>query len=349
MRYSDYEEDFEYYDDYEEVGVRPKKKKGKRWLIVLSFVLAIAATAGATVAIFRETEKEQTSSVTLVQEGFSMSEERTLKLETPKGLYFKANVTESLKKEVEADEDKSFGFIVAPINYFVRVDTEASSKEINWAHALEEEKLAPLYLEDCQVQTKRNSEGEVLEYYIQDCITSILYKNTNVDFAAIAYVKTVDGEDISYKYASYPDGETYKSYAKSYAYVVSQVLNERALNGTYYAETDLEAMHKVINDSVDASNKLAEPTDDGSTYTVELSATEKTLEEGERFTLKAEIAEQVKLPICWISSNEEVVTVQNGVVKAIGQGKATVTAYVAGEAYTCEVEVVQPEQTEVEE
>ncbi|MBQ7481778.1 MAG: Ig-like domain-containing protein [Lachnospiraceae bacterium] len=47
-----------------------------------------------------------------------------------------------------------------------------------------------------------------------------------------------------------------------------------------------------------------------------------------------------KFSVTWMSSNNEVATVEDGVVNAVIKGSAKITAYVGGKAFTCNVKVV---------
>ncbi len=210
---------------------------------------------------------------------------------------------------------------------------------MDWIKTFETEGMAVITMDECEVVTKSQSNGTITEHLIQGSITSILYNNTNREFMSFAYVKTTDGDEVSYKYASYPDGVSYKTQARSFAYVTAQALNDKAVNFTYYSSADVALMKGFINNSVDLANGLTEATNDGSMYAVTLSETEKTLKAGETFTLKANIAEKVKVPVWWTTTDASVVTVKDGVLTAYGNGTATVYAVVAGEKYACEITV----------
>ena len=204
-------------------------------------------------------------------------------------------------------------------------------------------------MEDCGIVTKSQADGTVIEHYIQGSITNVMYQNTNLDFMAFAFVKTVDGEEVSYKYASYPDGVNYKTQARSLAYLAAEALNDNVSNLTYYSSEDVAFMKGVINNSVDLAKQLAAPTEDNSVYAVTLSKTEKTLKVGTEFTLKVTIAESVKVPVWWKTSDASVVTVKDGVVTATGIGEAMITAHVAGEKYVCVIHVTETGEVETDE
>ena len=74
--------------------------------------------------------------------------------------------------------------------------------------------------------------------------------------------------------------------------------------------------------------------------TPKISLTNKTIDTGEKFTLKLNgTTRSVK----WTTSNKKVATVsQNGVVKGIAKGTANITATAGGKKYVCKVTVKEP-------
>ncbi len=70
-----------------------------------------------------------------------------------------------------------------------------------------------------------------------------------------------------------------------------------------------------------------------------LSDESKTLQVGDSFTLTATVPGQDSPAIEWVSSNASVVTVENGVVTAVGEGIASITAICGNYSATCLVNV----------
>ena len=346
MSYYDYDDDLDFLDDYDFEDYEPKKKgKGKLIAIIVAGVLAVAAAVGTLAVVFKH-KSEQTAHGSYIQQGLVMYEEPEIRLTEEKGIRFKASVTPELKKEVERDKNKSFGMVIAPLNYFLRVDVEKNAEGIDWISTFADEKMTVLTVDNCAVLTQSQADGTPLNSFIQGSLTNVTYENTNLEFAAIAYVKITDGTNESYKYASYADGHSYKTQARSLAYLAAEALNDNAVNYTHYSSADVTFMQGVINNSVDHANGLNGATNDGSRYEVTLSETEKTLQLGKQFTLKAEVEESVKLPIWWHTDDASVVSVKNGVITAHGIGTATVSAYIAGEKYSCTVTVKKVVETE---
>lgn len=328
------------YNDYEFYEQEERGKKGvwKNVAIVVAVVLVLAAVVGVLVVALKPKAE---NTVNYIQEGLEMYDEPELRLDDPQGIRFKATVSPELKKEVESDENKSFGFVIAPLTYFLKVDIDGELKEVDWLKRFETESMVVLTLDGSAVVSKAEPNGTPTEHFIQGSISNILYKNTNLEFMAFAYVKTTDGEKVSYKYASYPESVSYKTQSRSLAYLTAEALNDKAVNFTYYSAADVELMKGFINNSVDYANGLEEATADGSIYAVTLSETEKTMKAGDEFTLEVDIAESVKVPVWWTTSDTTVATVNNGVITATGIGSTTITAYIAGEKYTCVITVTE--------
>ena len=340
---SRYEDEYFEMLSYEEDG---KKKGGKKWVAILvAVVLAVVAVLGVMAFLIKPEENKAEG---YLQEGLEKYAEPELRLAEPQGIRFKASVSPELKQEVENDENKSLGMIIAPLNYFLKVDTKDSLAETDWVGRFNEESMTVLYYDNCGINTKVQPNGTVIGHYIQCSITNIFYKNTNLEFMAFAYVKTVDGENESYKYASYPQEYSYKTQARSLAYLTAEALNNKAANNVHYSNADIEIMNGFINNSVDYANGLEEATLDGSKYTVSLSINEKTLKLGEEIQIDVEIAENVKVPIWWKTEAETVASVSNGVVKATGVGTTRIIVYVAGEEYTCAITVTETGEVDLE-
>ncbi len=77
---------------------------------------------------------------------------------------------------------------------------------------------------------------------------------------------------------------------------------------------------------------------------VELNATELEMEVGNEVVLEATVMPEnaTDKTVVWKSDNEEVATVENGVVTAVSAGEATITATAGGKSASCVVTVKEP-------
>ncbi|MDY4552506.1 MAG: hypothetical protein SPD54_11965 [Parabacteroides sp.] len=91
------------------------------------------------------------------------------------------------------------------------------------------------------------------------------------------------------------------------------------------------------------------PTDpSGPTDVVKIlfDTTEKTLERGSTFELNVTVTGIFANQLVWVSSDDNVVTVKDGKITAVGIGKATVTARYSDIVASCEIKVVSPTSIE---
>ena len=316
-----------------------KNSKVVSW--ILTIILLIAA-AGAIFVIFDKDEKEQMvepeATATNLQEGLVMSEKASLKLDNPLGLTFTMEISPELYEEVSKDENKTFGIVIGPIKYFRQVDTGEGFDKIDWIKEFEEKDFNVSCLEG-DILAVTAADGTLSHYIQNGSIVNVPYQGVNTRIVGFGYLKTVDGDNVSYKYAALPEGVSYEDYACAYMYAAADLLNEIEVLGLYMAESDIDVLKSIINQAVDLAHGLEEPTDDGSTFTVTLSEEAKDLKVGEEFTLDVEIAEPVRMSIWWQSTDTSVAVVKDGVIKAVGEGSATINVFVAGEKYTCEITV----------
>ena len=99
-----------------------QNKKGKVGAWILATILLIAA-AGAVFVVFNKKGNENSDkSATNTQEGLVMMAEPDFRLNAPIGLRSTAIITPELYTEVSEDENKNFGIVFAPLNYFLKVD-----------------------------------------------------------------------------------------------------------------------------------------------------------------------------------------------------------------------------------
>ena len=306
-------------------------------LIVVSLLLVGAIAATIIVLTKKNAGKGY------IQDGMLMQPEATIRLNDPTGVRFSVNIEPELYREVEGNENKTFGIMIAPLSYYLKVDTGNSLEERDWINDFKKVNQVYIDLEDIHPYAVTNPDGTLLHYQLNGVVVNVKYKNTNLEFLGIAYVKTVDGENVSYKYAGYPDGVSYKECAYSFAYLAGQSLNENEALNTYYSETDLVTLNKIINDSVDLANGLEEPTDDNSKYTVTLTATEKTLKIDETYKLEVKTEENLKVPLWYRSSDPFVAEVKDGVITAKNPGTAEISVFVAGTEHKCMITVESAE------
>ena len=329
-----------------------QSKKGTVVVWVLVVILLVIA-GGAVFVVFnkKDSEPKQENAGSYYQEGMVMSGAPTMRLGEPTGIRYTAIISPETYQTVTEDKNKCFGMVLAPISYFTKADSEEASGNVDWLTEFAKDELVVLTLEDIKPYAITEVDGTLIEYRLNGAISNIKYANTNLQFLGVAYIKTTDGESVSYKYASFPEGLNYKQCSSSYAYLAAEKLNALVVRSEYVSQVDLDLLNYVVDCSVDLANGLSESDLNDSKYTVTLSDTSKALKVNEKFSIKADIAEKVKTPIWWQSSNPTIATVKDGVITALKPGVTTVSAFVAGEEYKCviTVEDVQKNTEAVEE
>ena len=225
------------------------------------------------------------------------------------------------------------GIMMAPLKYFERVNVD-SYTVIDWITAFEDAGLS--YISSEVTETIETETGYVTRFVMSD----INYENVNRYFTAIPFVKITSGSNVTYKYGTFPTGITYRSNARSVAYIASAALNAQALGQASYTESQLQKLNEYIDESVDLANGLIAPVYDGSLYDFTMICEATPLSIGETRDISVRIKEEVDIAIAFVSSDTSVVTVDsNGVMTAVGKGSATVNVYIVGKSLPLEITV----------
>ncbi len=209
-----------------------KNRALKTIALIVASLLLVGAIAASIIVLTKKNAGKG-----YIQDGMLMQPEATIRLKDPTGVRFSVNIEPELYREVEGNENKTFGIMIAPLSYYLKVDTGNSLEERDWINDFKKVNQVYIDLEDIHPYAVTNPDGTLLHYQLNGVVVNVKYKNTNLEFLGIAYVKTVDGENVSYKYAGYPDGVSYKECAYSFAYLAGQSLNENEALNTYYSET----------------------------------------------------------------------------------------------------------------
>ncbi len=247
---------------------------------------------------------------------------------------FTCLIDNDLKAEVEADENKSLAILVAPLDYFDEVNSDASTY-IDWINAFADAgKTTILSVFD--------DYGTYNDYtsYMRFTLSNVLYNNINRKFVAMGVLINNSGDTPVYQYSAMPEGQTYRTNARSVAYVSGAALNAYAIGEATFTEERAAKLRTYIDMAVDQANGL-------SAYVANGDMPEVTIASGTSVTMGLNGTHTITggfeptgldVPVRFVSSNEGVATVSEaGVIYARGYGSATITLYIAGEAYTISV------------
>lgn len=226
----------------------------------------------------------------------------------------------------------TLNIICAPLAYFEEVNPNGYTY-IDWAQAFENT--------DFVVTKITFDNSNITEFYgetLSAGFESISYEDIHTCFASVAYLDFQG----SRTYNAFPDGETYRSTARSVAYMASRALNGAALGDGTHTNEEIAGYRTLINNSVDQMNGLTEPTADGSTYTLDMSTEARTVSVGGKINLNARTSPYNKdIAINYVSADETIATVdKNGNITGIKAGTTSVTVYVCGVPKTVTVRVL---------
>lgn len=252
-------------------------------------------------------------------------------------LRFTCNVTAELKAEVEADSTKKLAMLLIPTKFFDRVNPN-NYTYIDWVNAFNDAGIDSYYLSEFET-TQLYESGS--NYYMRYRLEDVPYGGVNMTVTCLGVLIDNSGSTPTYTYSKLPNGSTYRSNARSVAYVAAATLNANTLGLETLDETQLAKMQGFVNEAVDSANGLTEATDDGSTFDISTNATTKTMSVGETFQVVASYApSNVLVPIWYRSNDTSVVTIDdNGLITAVGTGTAVIGVYVAGEVVAITVTV----------
>ena len=251
-------------------------------------------------------------------------------------LRFMVMVETSFLEEVQDDESKKIYMAVAPVRYFDEVNTENKTYMV-WATAFAENE-SPVELVELTSFSALNDTHS----YANFRLNGIPFGGMNMRIAAMAILADESGDTPIYKYSKMPDGETYRTNARSLAYVAGAALNAHALGETTYDEDSLAKLNSYVNMAVDYRNGLTESTDDNSkpmlTFT---KGTSGTIKVGQTGTIYYEMTPaKVDMPVRFVSADTTIVTVDaNGTVTGVKAGTTTIKVCVAGIISTVNVTV----------
>ena len=170
-------------------------------LMLATLLCFIVAFAGKNVLPEKAIAENGTSDKLVIKDGAGV------RLYEPAGLRFISTVTEHLIEEVETDENKTFGAFIVPDDYFARYGVNKSSGT-DYVKAFTE---AGLNIAEWSKEGLTVSDASDGVRYLACSLSGLFYKNYNRQYFGMFYVKTVNGENVSYEYASFNETENVRS------------------------------------------------------------------------------------------------------------------------------------------
>ena len=134
------------------------------------------------------------------------------------GIRFRATVDEDTYNEVMADANKNFGMLIVPEILLTNANI-TSDYIANLQTAYPSQTLGLIDIEGTRAFEKVGN-----AYKFAGVLSNLRFNNMNRDFFGIAYIKTVDGGNVSYEYATFKKTEN----VRNIVFVASNVINNEA-------------------------------------------------------------------------------------------------------------------------
>ena len=321
--------------------------KGIRKILIsgLFFVLAGCLSVG-----FNQSK----SSVMASANELKAEEGAQTRLVEPYGLRFSAYLDEEKYQEITdengIEEGKTIGLIVAPTKYFEDYaaykteNPEYAGEYFEYFRDVKGKMIHQTYSKEQIVQNTGNNATQY-PWVIRLAVVDILFDNVDLKMSSVAYIKT---EGVGYDYADVSNG-------RSVSYVSSAYLNEgnsssvleetltkfayKQLGVTYDYEATTDSVYVYDSQSYTWDELLAvSELNPASVYA--LSQEEVTLDLNSMQEVSFTNQKVAGLNVKWTTENDGIVTVENGVLKAVGCGETVVTAQVG--QYSDSVTVTVP-------
>lgn len=199
--------------------------------------------------------------VSLIAEGMEMMAGASVYMGSDESLdpaiRFTCLVDNTLIEEVAADENKSFAMLFAPLDYFDEVNLD-STTYLDWVNAFADAGKTV-------IMSVYDDYGTYNDYtsYMRFTLSNVLYNNINRKFVAIGVLIDNSGATPVYQYSAMPEGQTYRTNARSVAYVAGAALNANAIGETSIPEAQRAKLLTYIDMAVDQANGLSAYTNNG--------------------------------------------------------------------------------------
>lgn len=310
------------------------KKTNRKWLLGLCSVLAVSCvSAGGAYSMADVSAKADNNAAV-----FEMEYGAWIRaVAGSPGLRFRAIVDETTANAVVEDTARSFGMLVVPTAY------------INELFEGKEDGYTPKYIPElealCQskgvtlAKTETNTAGgEIVPYqdgdnYYVNGVIDVHYANTNRDFSALAYIKTVGAENVvTYQYADWATNPNdvgaaaaIENNSRSVAEVASAALNDKSAMTSIQKQT----CENYVADALTSAEKENQGADVTFAFTDAAAVTLAPKDE-----LQLTLDSKADLRVKYTSSDENVATVDETgkVTLTENVGKTTITASI-GETF----------------
>ena len=274
---------------------------------------------------------------------FEMQYGASVRTAEPAGIRFTALVGKDVYNEVSSDPNKDFGMFIVPDSYMedyeAYIDSNPNYAGKYYEYFSEQKKMIDFTYTPDQLTEKDGG------YLMRGALSNVLFENLTREFVGVAYIKTTTGNDIFYEYAEFDRVDN----ARSISYVASAAINagegSEALD-SYLAKSAYKLMGVTYNKEteeyvygVNAYDALEdiEAISPESVYALPSQALALTVGNAASVTSQNLSC----LSVEYKSDREDIVSVNDkGVVTALKEGTATITATAGNYISTRKVNVV---------
>ena len=305
-----------------------------------------------------------TGAVTDTADTFAMEYGAGVRLADPYGIRFKAKIGENVYNDIidpAVNETKKAGMYIVPSAYVNNAAAYSDGTVGNYQNFNKKIDLVFYDSADTEVENKIYA-GTDGYYYVNGVISDIMLENYGREFVGIAYIETTDTatSTTTYQFADFTlsDNARTATYVASAAwedYVSYQDVLVEYVYGAYLYENkgatydaDLAA-YKQGDVEYGSLSEMFTALD--CSFTLDVAETSINMEVVAKQTLNAALKDGdgadtgLDLSVNWTSDAEDIVSVKDGVLTAMGVGEATVTASVLGYTDTVTVTVTDTRTT----
>ena len=343
------------------------KKMKKALLSMLTSAMVVTASAATMLCVDVAVDNKAAASTTEQSVGFTMVDGASIRMATPLGMRFIAEMDDEVYEDLmtkEANVEKKMGMFIMPYEYlsdasqYSNGSTGVANKEyqnittkIDYTFYDENEGINKLY---------EYNDGET--YRANGVITNLYLKNYDRDFIGIAYIAETTSTGTTYTFADFDE----ENNVRNAAYVAIEAYEDytdskpRDVFNEYVWGAHLESLGMTETVTVNGDTRKVTYTYAGANYN-SISAvreaagyTNFSLSLNKSVAYIKNVGDSINLTATikgansevnfngahanWSSSNEDVVTVdENGKVYAKEAGEATITVSFMGVKATCEI------------
>lgn len=260
------------------------------------------------------------------------------------GMTFRACVSFDFKEKVAADKG-TFYMLISPLDIVLEViEASGDALVIDWVTAMQTKQETTTDGRTVYLKQEITDEEftKTTQYWIaKDEMGNIKYANHNRVMVGIPLVEYTNG---SRQYASFldPDNENYKTMARSYAYLCSEVYTAIEVDGVSYVAGAQTAVKEALMKSANLASGVNDESavDTSLQFVLSLDTIVKTLKVGESFQLTQTFVPEVSLYYVWRTADETIATVEEGLVFAGELGNTKVTIHMGNLTAECVISVI---------